>query len=262
MIMSHSPASQPMDRRARREEARRTRKEREAAAAAAAARRTRLMRLGAIVLVAAVAVGAVIALTSGGGGGNTNTNTTATAAKGAIDFSGIPQSGPVLGSPKAPVRVVEFADMQCPFCRNFAVGQLPAIVNGDVRAGRVRLEFRTLAFIGPDSTKAAKFVEAASRQNKLWNVVDGLFVAQGKENAGWVTDGLLKQVGTGAGLNVDSALSESSSSAVQAQLDAAKALANKYGVQSTPSFAVGRGDTLKVVSAADLPAAIKSALGS
>jgi protein-disulfide isomerase len=265
--MSHSPASQPLDRRARRELERKNRRERERAAAAAAARRTRLMRLGAIVLVAAIAVAAVIAVSSRGGGSNSTAasagGSSGPAVAGALSLSGIPQHGNVLGNPKAPVRVVEFADMQCPFCRDFAVGKLPSIVNGDVRAGRVRLEFRTLAFIGPDSKKAARFVEAAARQNRMWNAVDGLFVAQGRENAGWVTDGLLKRVGRGiAGFDLNRALAQTSSPAVKRQLQAAESLAGRLHVRSTPSFAVGRGESLRVVSVDGLASAIKSALAS
>jgi hypothetical protein len=35
-------------------------------------------------------------------------------------LAGIPQRGNVLGSPTAPVRLVEYADLQCPYCALYA----------------------------------------------------------------------------------------------------------------------------------------------
>ena len=153
--------------------------------------------------------------------------------------------------------------MQCPFCREFAVNQLPGVVDRYVRPGRVRMEFQTLAFLGPDSVKAAKLVEAARRQNRMWNVVDDFFVAQGRENSGWVTDSLVNRIGASVpGFRLSRAKSEAGSSAVAAQLQAAQRLAGRYNIDSTPSFLVGRGDSLRVVGADQVEAAIKQALKS
>ena len=52
---------------------------------------------------------------------------------------------PFLGSPDAPVTLVEYADLQCPFCAEWARGTFPAIVDEYVRPGQVRIEFRGLA---------------------------------------------------------------------------------------------------------------------
>ena len=48
-------------------------------------------------------------------------------------LAGIPQSGIHLGSPSAPVRLVEFADLQCPFCREYTLQTLPQLVQDYVR---------------------------------------------------------------------------------------------------------------------------------
>jgi protein-disulfide isomerase len=124
------------------------------------------------------------------------------------------------------------------------------------------MEFRSLAFIGPDSVSAARVAQAAGEQNKLWNFVDVAYHNQGKENSGWATDAVLRRLAAAVpGLDVNNAFAARNSAAVTAQLNAANTLATSSGVNSTPTFLVGRGTSLKAVDAAGLPAAIKAAVG-
>jgi protein-disulfide isomerase len=158
-------------------------------------------------------------------------------------LDGIPQDGVSLGSPDAPVVLVEFADMQCPFCQKAATDVLPVLIDEYVRPGDVRLVFTGLSFIGPDSEKALRAVLAAGDQDKLWNVADLLFLNQGGENDGWVTDELLRAAGTAVpGLDVDEMLAFMDSEAVTGAMAAAAQDANAVGVNSTPTFFVGPTD--------------------
>jgi protein-disulfide isomerase len=253
-------------RKERRDAARRERVEREAALAAAAARRRRLIRLGAVLGAAALVVAVLVAVSTSGSGTKTAAPAATASVTGAREssamLSGIPQNGIVLGDPKAPVRVVEFADLQCPFCAAYALNTMPRLVQDYVRPGKVRMEFRTLAFIGPDSVRAARVAQAAAQQDKLWNFVDLAYFNQGKENSGWATDALLKRLATAAGVDANGAFAARDGAAVTAALKSAQTLATSSGVQSTPTFLVGRGSQLKAVDAAGLPAAIKAAVGS
>jgi protein-disulfide isomerase len=258
--------SQP-NRKQLRDAARRERSEREAALAAAAARRRRLTRLGAVLAAAALVVAALVVVSGSGSGTKTAQRTASSASvAGAREstamLAGIPQSGLTLGNPKAPVRVVEFADLQCPFCRDYSLNTMPRLVRDYVRPGKVRMEFRSLAFIGPDSVRGARVAEAAGEQDKLWNFVDLAYFNQGKENSGWATDAVLRRLaGAVPGLDANRAFAARNSAAVTGRLTAADTLATRSGVQSTPTFLVGRGSSLKAVDAAGLPAAIKAAVG-
>jgi protein-disulfide isomerase len=176
-------------------------------------------------------------------------------------FAGVPQDGITLGDPKAPVRVIEFADLQCPFCAAAARNVLPGLVKDYVRPGKARIEFRALTFIGPDSVRAARVAEAAGRQNRLWNVVDLVYASQGRENTGYATDAFLRRlVRAVPSLDAGRVFAQRGSAAVTAQLKAAQDLAASRGVTSTPTFLVERGTSLEVVDAAGVPAAIKAAL--
>jgi hypothetical protein len=59
-------------------------------------------------------------------------------------LAGIPQDGPTLGEPKAPITLRVFADLECPTVRRFVVSRLPAIISTWVRNGVIKLEYRSL----------------------------------------------------------------------------------------------------------------------
>ncbi len=86
--------------------------------------------------------------------------------------------------------LVEYADLQCPYCAEWTLETLPVIVSDYVRTGRVRIVFRGLAFLGSDSELALRAVIAAGAQNRLWDLVDELYQRQGYENNGWVGEEL------------------------------------------------------------------------
>jgi protein-disulfide isomerase len=164
-------------------------------------------------------------------------------------FTGIPQRGSALGSPKAPLTLVEYADLQCPYCGEWARMTLPVLVDRYVRTGRLRIVFSGLAFIGPDSNTGLRTAIAAGRHNHLWDVVDALYERQGGENTGWVTDELVGEIAAGVrGLDGDRLLDERLEPWVDSALERADAAAHAARVTSTPSFELGRtGGRLRLV---------------
>jgi protein-disulfide isomerase len=177
-------------------------------------------------------------------------------------FRGIPQDGIVLGSPNAPVTVVEYADLQCPYCALWAHDALPQIVERYVRPGHVRIVFHGLAFIGPESESALRAALAAGRQAKLWNLVHLLYANQGHENAGWVTDDFLRQLGDAIrGFEPQAMLAGRSLPAAERAMAAAAAAAQRARIPGTPAFEVGpSGGTLERVDVGDLELRIEQLL--
>ena len=120
-----------------------------------------LIAVAAAIVIAGVGIGVGVAL-SGGGSSSTSGNvptygSLANGLPGAAEvynlFKGIPQKGNVLGSPSAPVTMVEYIDLQCPFCQQFETQVMPDLVKNYVRPGKVKVEVRPLAFIGTDSIR-------------------------------------------------------------------------------------------------------------
>ena len=99
-------------------------------------------------------------------------------------LAGIPQSGIYLGNPSAPVRLVEFADLQCPFCREYTLQTLPQLVQDYVRSGKVRMEFRDLAFLGKDSVTAGRHAAAAARAEQALELRRRLLLQPGRGELG------------------------------------------------------------------------------
>jgi len=201
------------------------------------ARRQRLWQLGAAGVFAAILVAVAIVVSQAGSSSLQHLSEDSAAATKL--FGGIPQSALELGSPKAKVTLVEFADLQCPFCRAFTLDALPTIINRYVRPGKLRLRYEVQTFIGPQSEDAARVAMAASLQNRLWEFADVFYRNQDDENSGYVTEDFLSKVaGATPGLDTARALRARSGPKVEAMLAQSTGLFQKLGLTSTPSFAV------------------------
>jgi protein-disulfide isomerase len=180
-------------------------------------------------------------------------------------FKGIPQQLNVLGKTSAPVTMVEFADLQCPFCKTYALDALPDLVTSYVRPGKAKFVFTGMHFIGPDSEKALRAVFAAGLQGRFWQFLDLLYKNQGAENSGWVTDDLLHSIGNSLpGFDTDKLLADVDSPEVANAITVADQQAQQASVDSTPTFFAGKtGETLEHVNVSALtPDAFRPTLDS
>jgi len=165
-------------------------------------------------------------------------------------FKGIPQTLNVLGDPNAPTTMIEFADPQCPFCREYTLNTLPVLVKEYVRTGKTKFVFSGMHFIGPDSEKALRAVFAAGIQNRAWQFLDLLYKSQGAENSGWVTDAVLRSIGASIpGFDTAKMLADMSSPDVDNAIAVADQQSQQAQVNSTPTFFAGpTGGTLQHIN--------------
>jgi protein-disulfide isomerase len=167
-----------------------------------------------------------------------------------------------LGAVNAPVVVVEYGDFQCPYCRQFALGSESTLRQNYVESGKVRLVFRHLAFIGPESLEAAEAAECANAQGRFWDYHDKLFAAQGAENSGAFNRENLKRFAAELELDTTQFNSCLDSGQYQARVQQDVAEADRLGVNSTPTFFVN-GQLVKNGSDyQELQAAIEAALNN
>jgi protein-disulfide isomerase len=141
------------------------------------------------------------------------------------------------GDSKAPIRIDEYGDFQCPHCRNFYLQTEPQLVEQYVATGKVYFVYHSFgSFIGQESEAAAEAAYCAGDQNKFWEMHDMLFTNQLGENANSFTDRRLRAMASELGLDsgeFNSCLSNGTYTSKVTQ-DAKDALA--AGVQATPSF--------------------------
>jgi len=164
-----------------------------------------------------------------------------------------PKSGsPILGSPSAPVTIVEFGDYQCPFCQKWNVQTKPTIVKNLIETGKANLIYVDLAIIGPDSIKAHAGSYCADEQGLYWQYHDYVYANQGHENNGWANSKNLKLLVSGIdGMDTDSFAQCLDSGKYEQRVKDNKKIATDAGARSTPSFVVvcPNGDAVPISGA-------------
>jgi protein-disulfide isomerase len=237
-----------LTRKQRREQARGERKALEQAEVDRAKRRTRLTQLGIVVaIVVVVIVG--IAIASGGGGGKKavkagTPQATATAAEVTSLLKGIPQSANTLGHPNAPVTLKYFGDLECPYCKDFTINILPALIDKYVRTGKMRIEYHSLetATREPEVFKTQQVAAyAAGKQNLAWDFIELFYHEQGEEESGYVTESYLQGLASQIpGLNLADWTTARGESVYTNEVENDAQAANQAGFTGTPSFSLGK----------------------
>jgi protein-disulfide isomerase len=236
-------------RKDQKEAARLRRLDEERRAAERAQRGRRLRMLSGVVLGAVIVIVVVIVIGGSGGSGSAPKSTSPEAKTSAKTVSsllaGIPQSGNRLGSANAKVTVTEFGDLECPVCKDFALGAETQLIAKDVRDGKVKLIYRSLPTAtanGPDpgifATQQAAAL-AAGNQNLGWNYIELFYHEQGSEDTAYVTpsylNGLASQI---PGLNYGKWSSDRFDPALASQVAKDEQAATAAGFDSTPTIVV------------------------
>jgi len=153
-----------------------------------------------------------------------------------------PAQGYLIGKVDAPVKIIEFADFECPSCGGWATITEPDVRTRIIEPGLANLTFYDFPLTMHRNTLAASNAAAcADEQGKFWPMHDRIFQGQEEWN-GEATDvpkPFLKRYAGEIGL--DAAKWETCFDArkYQKRINANLADGLRRGVNSTPTFIIG-----------------------
>lgn len=171
----------------------------------------------------------------------------------------------IIGSPSAPVVLIEYSDFQCPFCQLIYPTIKKIVDDSNGQVAWVMREF-PLVQIHPNAGPAANAAECIAAQagsTGFWKFADTIFANQSK-----MSDAFYASIAQGLGINMSQYNTCVQNSQYQKQIDADAAEAQSAGGQGTPFTIVLNTKTGKAVpvsgavSAAQLQAAITQVKGN
>ena len=180
---------------------------------------------------------------------------------------------PFIGNANAKLTMAYWSDYQCPFCKAVEVGGIPQIPIGPsiptlikdyVDTGKLKIVFKDFAFLGEDSMTAAEYEHAIWKlyPDKFYSWREAMYKAQDEEgdkgfgNATTI-DALITKLGgfDVAKIKADVAANKAK---YDADIQADTQEGQKFGIQGTPGFIVGK----QSIDGAQELAAFKQAIDS
>ncbi len=136
---------------------------------------------------------------------------------------------PVAGNPRGDVTVVEFFDYACPHCKR-AAASVKTLLAQDPG---VRVVYRELPILGPESFYAARAALAAQRQHRYREFHDALMAA---EDGG---EAAVKRIAAALGLDHARLVADMERPEIAAQIEQSHRIAEVLELGGTPAFVVG-----------------------
>ena len=166
----------------------------------------------------------------------------------------------VLGSPRAPVTVIEYASASCPHCARWSMEVFPEFQRRFIRTGQVRYALREFLTAPPELAAAGFLLARCRGPSRYYDILQAVFAAQAEVYRTQDIQGPLMAVAARFGIDqrgFNACLSN------RAGLRAMNARITRYvrndGVDSTPTFFVNQTKLVGEQTLDDLAAAIAAA---
>jgi protein-disulfide isomerase len=139
-------------------------------------------------------------------------------------------ASPIDGNPAGDVTMVEFFDYNCPYCRRVA-GPVRETIAADPQ---LRVVYKELPILGPNSVIAAKAALAAHRQGRYVAFHDALMQAKGVAD-----EASALRIAAEIGLDMERLKADMADPAIQSAIDRNLKLAQALRIAGTPGFVIG-----------------------
>ncbi len=183
-----------------------------------------------------------------------------------VDFS----TGMARGQAEAPVSLIQYSDFVCPGCSYFSTKVMPIIQKKYIETGKVKYEFRPMAFIQEGSTQSGMGAFCAVDQQKFWEYHDNIYAdvyqkvtfggLDPKRGDTVLTAGSTKTAAVQAGLNSDEFNKCLDSRQHAGDITKATKTANIHGITGTPYIMVNGQQLVGQPDLATVEALIKANL--
>jgi protein-disulfide isomerase len=145
-------------------------------------------------------------------------------------------TGYMLGRPDAPLTMVEFTDLQCPFCREYAMTTFDAIKKNWIDTGKLRYISRDFPLdFHAQAQPAARAARCAGEQGKFWEMRLALM-----RNANLLTPAYIAKTANDLKLDAGAFTGCAASTKFDAQIQAETQEGLQLGIGGTPTFVIGR----------------------
>jgi protein-disulfide isomerase len=147
--------------------------------------------------------------------------------------------GRAVGVANAPITIELWEDFQCPVCGTLSRSMEPRLIEDYVVPGNLRLVYRDMAFLGPESVDAAVGARAAEQllgSGGFWRYHDLLFHNQDGENQGGFNRTVLADMAVSLGMDRAAFLAALDDPDLIAAVKAETLQGEQAGVRSTPTL--------------------------
>lgn len=148
---------------------------------------------------------------------------------------------PVAGNPQGDVSIVEFFDYRCPYCKQME----PSLAQLRKEDPKLRIVYKELPILGPDSVVAAHAALAARQQNKYEPFHTAMMKARGT-----LDEATIMKIAGEAGLDTARLKADMRAPEIDQIIAKNLKLARDLSITGTPGFVIGNQ---LVPGAVDLP---------